>query len=53
MTISEQKQKSFTTIIENLTAKKDELDRELQLLKELRKDGDAISHEIAQKIQDL
>ena len=47
------KQKSFTTMIENLTAKKEELERELQPLRELQKNGDAISQEIAQKIQDL
>ena len=47
------KQKSFTTMIENLTAKKEELERELQPLRKLQKNGDAISQEIAQKIQDL
>lgn len=53
LAICEKKQKSFTTMIENLTAKKEELERELQPLRELQKNGDAISQEIAQKIQDL
>ena len=47
------KQKSFTTMIENLTAQKESLEKELQPLRELQKNGDAISQEIAQKIQDL
>ena len=53
LAICEKKQKSFTTMIENLTAKKEELERELQPLRELQKNGDAIRQEIAQKIQDL
>lgn len=53
MAIYEKKHKSFTTMIENLTAQKDELEKELQPLRELQKNGDAISQEIAQKIQDL
>ena len=47
------KQKSFTTMIENLTAQKESLEKELQPLRELQKNGDAISQEIAQKIQNL
>ena len=47
------KHKSFTTMIENLTAQKEELEKELQPLRDLQKNGDAISQEIAQKIQDL
>lgn len=53
LAICEKKQKSFTTMIENLTAKKEKLERELQPLREFQKNGDAISQEIAQKIQDL
>ena len=53
MAICEKKHKSFTTMIENLTAQKDELEKELQPLRELQKNGDAISQEIAQKIQNL
>ena len=53
LAICEKKQKSFTTMIENLTAQKEQLERELQPLRELQKNGDAISQEIAQKIQDL
>jgi len=53
LAIAMTKQKSFTTMIENLTAKKEELEKELQPLRELQKNGDAISQEIAQKIQDL
>ena len=47
------KQKSFTTMIANLSAEKDSLEKELQPLRELQKDGDAISQEIARKIQNL
>ena len=53
MAICEKKHKSFTTMIENLTAQKEDLEKELQPLRELQKNGDAISQEIAQKIQDL
>lgn len=53
LAICEKKQKSFTTMIENLTAQKEQLERELQPLRELQKNGDAISQEIAQKIQNL
>ena len=53
LAICEKKQKSFTTMIENLTAQKEELEKELKPLRELQKNGDAISQEIAQKIQDL
>lgn len=47
------KQKSFTTMIANLTAEKEGLESELQPLRELQKNSDAVSQEIAQKIQDL
>lgn len=47
------KHKSFTTMIANLTAQKEELERELESLHEFQKKDDAISQEIAQKIQDL
>jgi chromosome segregation ATPase len=47
------KHKSFTTMIANLTAQKEELERELESLHELQKKDDAISQEIARKIQDL
>ena len=47
------KHKSFTTMIANLTAEKDNLERELRPLRELQKNSHAVSQEIAQKIQDL
>ena len=47
------KHKSFTTMIANLTAEKEDLERELQPLRELQKNSHAVSQEIAQKIQDL
>ena len=47
------KHKSFTTMIANLTAQKEALERELESLHELQKKDDALSQEIARKIQDL
>ena len=47
------KHKSFTTMIANLTAQKEALERELESLHELQKKDDALSQEIAQKMQDL
>ena len=47
------KQKSFTTMIANLTAEKDSLEKELKPLRELQKNSDAVSQDIARKIQDL
>ena len=46
------KQKSFTTMIENLTAQKESLEKELQPLRELQKNGDAITQEIDSLRQD-
>lgn len=47
------KQKSFTTMIATFTAEKQKFEEELRPLRELQKNSDAVSQEIAQKIQDL
>lgn len=53
LSIAEKKQKSFTTMIENLSLEKGRLEEELRPLRELMRDSDNVSQEIARKIQQL
>lgn len=53
LAIAEKKHKSFTTMIENLKREKDDLERELDSLRELQKNSQSVSAGIVQKIQSL
>ena len=51
--IAQKKQKSFTTMVENLTKEKDSIEKELKELRSQLKDGENTSEELASKIKDL
>ena len=51
--IAQKKQKSFTTMVENLTKEKDSIEKELNELRSQLKDGENTSEELASKIKDL
>ena len=51
--IAQKKQKSFTTMIENLTKQKEGIEQELAELRSMLKDGENTSEELAAKIKDL
>lgn len=53
LAIAQKKQKSFTSMIENLKAEKERLEDELRPLRELQANSDSISAGIARKIQHL
>lgn len=53
LAIAQKKQKSFTSMIENLRAEKERLEDELRPLRDLQANSDSISAEIARKIQSL
>lgn len=53
LAIAQKKQKSFTSMIENLKAEKERLEDELRPLRELQTNSDSISAGIARKIQHL
>lgn len=51
LAIAQKKQKSFTTMIDNLKTEKDRLEDELRPLREMQANSESISAEIARKIQ--
>lgn len=53
LAIAERKQKSFSTMIENLSREKERLESELRPLRELQQHSDTVSQEIAERIQRL
>ena len=53
LAIAQKKQKSFTTMIDNLKTEKDRLEDELRPLREMQANSESISAEIARKIQSL
>ena len=53
ISIAQKKQKSFTTMVENLTKEKDSIEKELNELRSQLKDGENTSEELASKIKDL
>ena len=53
LAIAQKKQKSFTSMIENLKAEKARLEKELSPLRDLQRESDSISTDIAHKIQSL
>lgn len=53
LAIATKKHKSFTTMIENLQKESDDLEKQLSPLRELQKNSQVISNELAQKIQRL
>lgn len=53
ISIAQKKQKSFTTMIENLTKEKESIEHELKELRSQLSDGENVSEELASKIKDL
>lgn len=53
LAIAQKKQKSFTTMIDNLKTEKDRLEDELRPLRAMQANSESISAEIARKIQNL
>lgn len=53
LAIAQKKQKSFTTMIDNLKTEKDRLEDELRSLRAMQANSESISTEIARKIQNL